>query len=143
MGTESPTPSYSIIRYAGRELPGAYHNLILSRWMRSFRYGNDYIRLIDSDSYFIAYGRYIRGILKTVNSIVRLAVLTDDTDVALGFSVIRNRTLDYVHVQKDYRHQGIGRMLVPEYIESFTHLTKTGIKLWSTKMPEAKFDPFS
>jgi hypothetical protein len=136
--------SYTVIRYAGRSLPDIYRNLVLSKWMRSFRYGNDYIKLADSDSYYFAYSIYINRILNLLpDTLVRLAVLTSDTDVVLGFSVIRGRILDFVHVHKDQRRQGIGRSLVPDYIERFTHLTRTGMKLWPTKMPKCKFDPFA
>jgi len=136
--------SYTIIRYAGFILPNRYRNLIRSRWMRSFRHGNHYIGLCDSDSYFEAYSRYIDRILCRL-TIVRFAVLSEDHDVVLGFSIMElgqyGTILHYVHVQKDYRQQGIAKKLVPPF-DTFTHLTKTGMKLWSTKAPKAKFNPF-
>ncbi len=110
--------------------------------MRSFRYGNDYMKLADSDSYYRSYEIYLTLLLYKPEAVVRLAVLTDDPDVALGFSVVRGPILDYVHVHKDFRKQGIGKKLVPNDIETITHLTKTGMKLWSTKLPKATFDPF-
>jgi hypothetical protein len=141
MGDEK-IDSYTILRYAGPMLPHGYKNLILSKWMKSYRYGNDYIKLTNPDSYFAAYSKYISLLLSQSQTLVRLAVLSDDNDVTLGFSVSRNRTLDYIHVHKDFRRQGIGRMLWPSYVDSFTHLTKIGLKLWSTKCPGVIFDPF-
>jgi GNAT superfamily N-acetyltransferase len=131
--------AYQVVVYFGSKLPPEYHNLVLSKWMRSFRYGNDYIKLIDADSYFDKYSRYIRAVLALSRTVVRMAALKDDDDVVLGFSVITNSTLQYVHVHKDMRRQGIGRRLVPDYVDSFTHLTRTAAKLWPTKMAHAKF----
>lgn len=134
--------SYSVISYPGTSLPDTYQNLIFSKWLRSLRYGNDYYKLIDQDAYFIAYHAYISKLLAQPDAIVRLAVLTDDPDVVLGFSVTRGTTLDYVHVHKDFRKQGIGTTLVPKDIHSITHLTKIGMAIWNAKLAHAKFNPF-
>jgi GNAT superfamily N-acetyltransferase len=135
--------SYRIIIFEGNSLPKQYLNLVTSKWMRNFRYGNDYIKLIDADNYFANYSQYIRLVLNLPETIVALATLTDDEDVVLGFSVISGKTLQYVHVHKDMRRQGIGKQLIPAYIDSFTHITRIGMKLWPTKMPNAKFIIYS
>ena len=138
---QSSLDTYSIVSYSGAALPEAYRNMVFSKWLRSLKYGNDYFRLIDSDSYFEMYHQYIQALLTKTNSVVKLAVLTDDPDVVLGFAVIRDNTLDYVHVHKDQRHQGIARSLVPSNINAISHLTKIGIAIWS-KHPNVKFNPF-
>ena len=135
--------SYQIIRFSGGKVPDTYKNFILSKWMRSYRYNNDYMMLVDSDCFFAAYRRYLLSILFDKRSAIRLAVLSDDHDVALGFSAICNESvLHYVYVHKDHRRTGIGKNLVPIEVKSFTHITKTGIRLWPTKVPEAIFNPF-
>jgi GNAT superfamily N-acetyltransferase len=116
--------------------------MVLSRWLRSFKHGNDYIKLIDSDSYYAAYGGFVARVLGNPATIVRIATLIDDDDNALGFSVVRGTILDYVHVHKDHRRQGIGRHLVPQDIDTFTHITRIGLRLWSVKLPQAILDPF-
>lgn len=126
----------------GDRLPDTYRNFIIARWTRSFRYGNDYMRLTDSDSYYNAYSRYVQSILEQPHTLVRIAILADTPDVAFGFAVTAKEVLHYVYVGLDYRSQGIGRLLVPGPISEFTHLTKAGLKLWPTKNPEAKFNPF-
>lgn len=142
---EEQLASYQVLLYQRDELPQIYVNFILSKWLRSYRYGNDYIKLIDSDCYYRGYQGYIKRLLNSQGRI-RLAVLSDDHDVALGFSLIQSipegNILHYVYVHKDVRRQGIGKALVPIEIKEFTHLTKTGMKLWATKMPEAIFNPF-
>lgn len=136
-------PTYVIYRYPGCTLPKNYLNFVISKWSRSYRYGNDYIKLADSNAYFATYSAYIIRLLDQLSTNVRIACLADDTDVALGFSVTRGQILDYVHVHKDCRRHGIGTLLVPEDVKTFTHLTRTGMKLWSTKLPDAIFDPFA
>ena len=138
----NPITSYTIKRYNGF-CPEDFKNFIRSRWMRSYRFGNDYIKLADSDSYFAKYTYYLTILLSHPEMHLRIAALTESPDVALGFSVCRGNILDYVHVQKDFRKQGIGMKLIPNGINTFTHLTRTGIKLWSTKLPNAKFNPFA
>lgn len=137
---EEIVDSYSII--AHKSLPQKYLNLVRTKWMRSFRYGNVYIKLTDSNSYFKAYSPYLDRLIYQPQTTVRLAVLDSDQDIVLGFSVTSGNVLHYVFVGKDYRFQGIAKLLVPFDITEFTHLTKTGLKLWSTKAPQAKFNPF-
>jgi len=135
--------AYKIVPYLGRMLPAQYVNLVISRWMRSYRFGNDYLKLTDSDHYFQSYSVYINRILYAPETVIRLAVLTDDPDVALGFAVFRGHTLDYVHVHKDCRKQGIAKFLLGDHVKQFTHLTRIGMKLWPTKLPDALFTPFA
>ncbi len=135
---------FQVIRWAASLLPESYRNLILSRWMRSLRYGNDYFKLAASDSYYDAYGRYINRLMASPGATVRLAVLGEDHDLVLGFSLSRGSVLDYVHVQADMRRQGIGRSLVPADIDTITHLTRTGATIWgSNKTLRWKFNPFA
>lgn len=114
---------------------------MLSKFKRTLRSGNDYFKLIDSDAYFRAYDNYCSLLLSRPNSVVRMAVLSDDRDVCLGFSLIEGDTLHYVFVQGDQRNKGIGKSLVPVKINWITHLTHQGAKIWS-KHRTVKLDPF-
>lgn len=136
------TSSYSIISFLGKDLPSTYRNMIYSKWMRSLRHGNDYFKLMDSDSYYRAYNEHIDEILSK-DTIVRLAVLTDDYDVVLGFSINRGNTLDYIHVHHSARKQGIGRALLLKNIDTITHVTNIGMSIWASKYPNWKFNPFA
>ncbi len=134
--------TYKVISYPGPDLPAQYKNMVFSKWLRSLRFGNDYFKIIDSDAYFSSYHVYIAALLLKPDAVVRLAVLSDDYDVVLGFSVARGTVLDYVHVQRDYRRQGIGSSLIPDGTTIVTHLTKNGMSLWTSYLPTAKFNPF-
>jgi len=140
---ETVETGYTIKTYQGLLLPEAYTNYIKARWMRSFRRGNDYMKLSDSDAYFNAYSTYINNILNDDETSVSLAVLYDEPDVALGFSVLTDMCLHYIYVGQDYRRQGIGTGLLPTNIREISHLTKIGLELWPKKMPRAVFNPFN
>lgn len=141
--TVKPEASIEIVKYPGQRLPGTYIGLVYSRWLRSLRYGNDYFRLISSMDYYESYNRYISTVLARPDTIVRLATLAVDRDCVLGFSVARGQILEYVHVHKDQRLQGIARSLVPKNIEVVTHLTRTGLTIWANKCPGWSFNPFA
>lgn len=128
--------------YEGRKLPEQYLNLVRSRWKRSYRHCNDFMKLVYAPAYYQAYSVYIENILNRPTCEVRLAVLADDNDVVLGFGVAERNVLHYVEVPTAYRKNGIGRNLIPEKVEWFTHLTKIGLKLWGRKFPDAKLNPF-
>ena len=141
-GKEVNQAYYKVLVWQGSFLPEAYTAMIFSKWLRSLRYGNDYFKLIDSESYYNTYNQYIQAILNKPGTIVRIAVLADDEDVALGWSVSEGDTLHYVHCQKDSRNKGIATTLVPFQVNNITHLTKTGMAIWNKKLPNAKFNPF-
>ena len=141
MGIETKA-AYQVIRYENG-LPHQYRHLVIAKWGRSFRHGNDYAKLIDADSYFQNYPRYIQAILTLPQTTVRLATLIDDTDVVLGFSIVSDTTLHYVYVNRGVRRQGIGKTLIPPNIDRFTHLTTPVLGLWPIKMPNAKFVIYS
>lgn len=135
--------SYDVIVRQGSKVSGDKLNLILSRWKRSLRYGNDYFKLINQDAYYRSYDTYLQGVLRHPATAVRFAVLTSDPDIILGFSVCRGNILDYVHVQQAQRRQGIARSLVPSGIDTITHLTKTGLTIWGGKYSKWAFNPFA
>ena len=138
----SEQTTYSVISFPGDSLPEAYRNMIYSKWLRSLRYGNDYFKLIDSASYYSSYQKYIELLLSKPNCTVRLAVLSDNHDVVLGFCVHRDTVLDYCHVQKDFRKQGIGMSLLPPAFDTITHVTYIGMSIWASKYPSVKLNPF-
>lgn len=138
------TPQLKIIRFDNANLPVQYHNMIRSKWMRSFKVGSDYFKLADNDLFFEAYNRFITSMIQSKKVEFRLAVLGDDYDTALGFSVAEEKLLHYVHVHKDHRNQGIGKLLLPKTpITTISHMTKKGVGFWVKNLPKAKFFPFA
>ncbi len=135
--------TYRILTFPGKDLSPQYKGLIFSKWLRSLRYGNALFKIMDSQSYFLSYHQYIENLLKKPDVQISLAVLSDDKDVVLGFSVHRKKILDYIHVHQDQRQQGIGNKLLPKEIDYITHITKLGTFLWKKKHPDWKFNPFA
>lgn len=134
-----------IVKYPADALPEQYVNFILSAWKRSLREGNEYFKLAKYSAFFDAYNIYLNNILDDDRAVVRMALIDDSRDVALGFSVCRDSILDYVYVTKDNgaRRQGIGKLLVPNNIDTITHLTRTGLTIWGNKYPKWTFNPFA
>lgn len=119
-----------------------YKAMIYSDWLNSLRYLNDWFNLIDQNAYFKTYHQVIEALLNRSNSQVRLAVLSDELDNCLGWSMSEDTTLHYLFVKRDFRRHGIGKSLLPAKVEFISHLTKTGKSLWQAKLPEAHFNPF-
>ena len=134
--------SYTVLAHLGQQLTNQYKPMIFAKWMRSLRGGNDYFKLIESHHYFGAYQKYITAVLLRRDCIVRTAVLSNDHDTCLGFSVSEPKVLHYVWVHQHNRKQGIARSLVPFCPEAITHLTKKGMSVWASKIPQALFKPF-
>jgi len=145
----SPSDAYIITTYSGRGLPKEYRNLIYSKWLRSLRYGNDLLKMVDSKAFYSYHNALIDDLLLKPDTHVRIASLEDDTDVVLGFCVARpddtECIIDYVYVNRDMRKQGIGNSLLPVGPSGpavFTHATKTGMTIAKTKYPTWGYNPY-
>lgn len=118
--------------------------MIFTRWLRSLRYGNPLVKKINSDDYYKNYHQFITNLLAKPDSLVRIAALSDDHDICLGFSVSREDVLDYIHVHSDYRKIGVGKALCPDGITTFSHITITGLMIWQrSKYKKLQFNPFA
>lgn len=136
--------SYKISLFSCRKeglLP--YRGLIFSRFLNGIRYGNPLLARSDSRGFYRAYHALLERLLSRPDCTVRVAVLTDDPDVALGFSIARPDVLDFVFVKRDARRQGIGRALLPAAFSRFSQSTQLGDLIVERSFPTVKFDPFS
>jgi len=138
---DAPNEVYRLKIYPATQLPEQYHNLVVAPFLNSLRYGNDLFKLIDKEAYYSAYSRFITILLSRPMCAVKLAVLEDDT--VLGWSMYEGKTLHYVWVKKEVRRQGIGRSLLPEVVDTISHVTNKGLNIWVNKWPEWRFNPFA
>ncbi len=136
--TDESEDHYRIVTY--KSPPKELRSKILANFLNSLRYGNDYFKLIEKDNYFPAYTIYINNLLDKASISTKFAMLSDQT--ILGWSIYEEEKLHYVFVNKDMRGQGIGKVLIPKEIKSFTHITNKGINLWLKHYPNAEFKPF-
>lgn len=140
--TENTVASYRILSFRSCA-PKEYEGFVYAGWLNSLRFGNDMFKLMDGDTYYAAYKIYIESVLKRPASRLRIAVLTDDEDVALGWAVDEGKTLHYMYVPKDYRKKGIGASLLSPSITTISHITKIGLSIWVNKFPQWKLNPFA
>lgn len=133
--------TYSIISFPAKKLPDQYKGMIHARWQRSLRHGNEYFKLCDPAAFHKAYSSYIDAILDREGAVVRLAVLSDDNDVCLGWCITEHSTLHYIHVAHEQRRMGVARALTPP-IATISHVTALGMIFWNKVLPQAKFNPF-
>jgi hypothetical protein len=142
------TDSYVVTTFSGPGLPKQFRNMIYSKWLKSLRHGNDMFKLIDPKSYYSYHHLLIDDLLGRPTCAVRLAALSDNPDVVLGFSVCRLgavNVIDYVYVNRDVRKLGIGTSLlppttVPEAV--YTHVTKTGLTIAKEHCPLWTYNPY-
>lgn len=135
---------YRIISYKGSELPVSYEGLVYSRFLRGLRYGNVLFRLMEPESYHFHYHTYLENVLKRKDTWVKLAVLSDDLDNVLGYSIQEGHTLHWVHVHKNNRKAGIATELVWPKTKVITNLTHTGFSIWNRKYKsQIIFNPFA
>jgi hypothetical protein len=135
--------SYKILKYKAGELPEQYSAMIYSRFLRSLRKDNQYFKLIDRKAYFTIYRAYAQSLIARPQAVIKLAVLTDNVDIVLGFCLIEPNKLHYVHVNEECRQIGIGKSLLSESFDIFTHITNLGMLLWTSKHKTAIFNPFA
>jgi GNAT superfamily N-acetyltransferase len=136
--------SYEVLRLQWAEMPESYRAFVVTKWLNSNREGNKYFKLIDESAYFGRYKAFLNELLALPGLAIRIARLSSEPDVLLGFSVMREEQgiLHYVFVHRHHQSQGIARALVPVIPKAFTHLTDQAFSLWNLKAPKAIFNPF-
>ena len=123
-----------------------YEALVCASFLHSLRLGNKWFHDIHTEIYYKTYHDLFERYLNAPTAIVRLAVLDEDKDVCLGWSLTRGSVLDYVYVKEDslisFRKQGIGKSLLPKEFDTISHLTREGRAIWKAKFPKVIFNPF-
>ena len=112
---------------------------IISTWLKGLYYGNPWFNEIKKDNFMRKYHKILTQLLAKEGIKANVAVMANDPDHLLGYAILEGNTLHWVFVKKAFRKVGIGRALVPQTIDTTTHLTITGRKL---KPQHIEFDPF-
>lgn len=98
---------------------------IYSSWRNAAFYSAFEKPTQSSKTFFREQTRVIRRILASAT--VRIACFEDSPIVIVGYSVFTGNHLNFILVKPDFRLKGIGKLLVPKNIETFTNeLTKIG-----------------
>jgi GNAT superfamily N-acetyltransferase len=113
-------------RFSVRDFEATDKNLVIVSWLNGYYYGNDKFNKIPNILFFDNYRKTITDILASPLTTIKIACLSDDPDVILGFSVFDKDILHWVFVKKSWRNLGIAKELVPKDIKYCTHVTKSG-----------------
>jgi Acetyltransferase (GNAT) domain len=113
---------------------------IYSTWLKSLYYDNVIFREIDKPLYFTKYSKVIEAILDNKVVQVNCCVLSESSEVIVGYVIRHFDRLHYIYVKKAWRKNGIAKLLLKDLnIERYSHITTLGKRL---KPKEWKFDPF-
>lgn len=112
---------------------------VMATWLRGLYYGNPWFKEIDKNIFMERYHEILTKLLLRETTELAIAVLKDDPDVILGYSVMDARTLHWVFVKEAWRKMGIAKSIIPKDIDATTHMTIIGKKL---KPRHVKFNPF-
>ncbi len=117
-------------------------NFILATMLRGLYYGDTWFSEIPKDLFMKEHHKVLVNTISRPDCAVRVAVLPDDGDVILGYSIsLKDTALVWVYVKNSFRKMGIARSLVPATIQSVTYLTKLG-KAILKGYPSVVFDPY-
>lgn len=125
-----------------REYKPEDKSFILATWLRGLFYGGSWFSEIPKNIFMVNYHRFIESILAKPNTIIYVACLKEDPEVILGYSILgSSKVAHWVFVKAAWRGIGIAKSLVPQTVDTATHLTKVGLAI--AKNNKIVFDPFS
>lgn len=129
--------------YTIRDLTPSDKSFILSTFLKGLKFGSDFFKEIDNDAYFKNYQKIIESLISQPKTEVKVACLTEDPDVILGYSIHDKdgSTVHFVFVKSAWRGVKIAKALVPKTATTATHITKIGLSL--VRKRGIKFNPFA
>lgn len=95
-------------------------NLIFATWLRSYEASSLAAKNIPRDLFFAEHHKVIDGIFRR-GAVVKLAVLPDEPDVVLGWSVNTDDAVHYVYVKPAFRRHGIATKMLAHVPRPFTY----------------------
>jgi len=111
--------------------------LIYQTWLKGLYFGSSWFSKMDQKVFFQKYRVVINSLLP--RSQVFIAALKEEEDTVLGYSVTQNNLLHWIFVKTSWRKMGLAKRLIPDNINTVTHLTDLVRPLLPKKF---KFDPF-
>lgn len=107
---------------------------IMDTWLKTLRVSNDLFKQIDKEAYYSNYPKIVHNLVH--KCITTVCCLREDDDVILGYSCVSPTTLHWVFVKKQWRGNGIMKLLVNDDIQFISHITK------QFKKRNYKYQPF-
>lgn len=120
-------------------------NFILKSFLLGVYYGDTWFSKIPKRIFMDNYKKVAESLFLRYKGSIRVACLTGDTDVILGYAILNasHTTLHFVYVKEVWRKKGIGSQLVPKTVNCVTHLTPLGETLSKKLNSELIFNPFN
>lgn len=113
--------------------------LIYSTWLQGYLHGNAWNKWLNKPNYYSKQRSKITTILSRPQTRVKIACLKEDHDTIIGYSVIEDNILHWIHVREAWRKLGVAKLLVTDNINTVTHLNIVGEAILPHKW---KYDPF-
>lgn len=116
--------------------------LVYSTWRNSLWYDKK-LEQARADAFYRFMNKKIKKILSNPKTEVKVACLSDDPDLIIGYSVMTGSIIEWVYVKKDYRTKGVGRLLTKGFtLVAFpeTRIGSSIVKLKSLKIKENKYE---
>lgn len=125
-------------------------NFVYASWLRGLYYGDTWFNAIPKEVFMHEYHKVLDLIIKTRPCAIKIACLKEDPEVILGYAIFhiteKGQALDWVFIKKAWRAIGIAKMLVQDEVPTLTtvtHLSKKGLDIMKSKLPNVVFNPFS
>lgn len=130
--------------YTIRDMVPADANFIFATFLRGLYYGDSWFSQIPKDIFMANYKHVAAALVPSPKTVVKIACLTEDPDVILGYSIMSAdfQTVHWCFVKAAWRRQGIARSLLPSHPVYVTHLSALGKTLLS-KFKDTTFNPFA
>lgn len=115
---------------------------IYKTWIQSLYGAGSWFSDIDDKVYFKNYNLVLNRLLQRPDVKASIACDREDTNLILSYVIYEKEVFHYAYTRKDWQKIGLARDLIPEKLESFTHLTPAGRHLWQKYLSHLKFNPF-
>lgn len=102
------------------------HSFIYATWLKGIYWGDPYFQQIPQSIYWKTQSKCIQKILEDPDYKVIMAVLDNAPNEIKGYAVVRGEHVLWVYVKKDYRGEGIARLLLPGPISTYSGSTVSG-----------------
>ena len=118
-------------------------NFILSTFLKGLYHGESFFSQIPKNIFMDNYKRVANALVENPGIKIKVACLTEDPDVILGYAILSqdNSTVFWVFTKTAWRKRGIAKSLLPSKPTTVAHLTKVGNSLLY-KLDNPIFNPF-
>jgi hypothetical protein len=123
-----------------RDLQPGDESFVYSTWLKSLYHRSKLFNEVPADVFYANYHKHVEHLLRV--STVRVACLTEDQDVILGWAAYNKNTLHYAFTKQVWRSQGIQKKILDNHvITTVSCITDMGNKIRKAKSWE--FNPWA